>query len=99
MCIRDRYEIETGSTKQLTTSGARDAEPAFSPDGEWIVFESNRNGNYDIWAIRPDGTGLMQITQDQSHEQIPIFSPDGRWIFFSSTQYGSYDIIRIPWGG
>lgn len=93
-------ELDSGIEQRLTTSSARDAEPAFSPDGEWIVFESNQDGgDYDIWAIRPDGSGLHQITFDQGNEQIPSFSPDGKWILFQGNYSGDYDIFRIPWPG
>jgi len=93
-------EMNSGIERRLTTSSARDAEPAFSPDGQWIVFESNRDGgDYDIWAIRPDGSGLHQITFDQGNEQIPSFSPDGKWILFQANYSGDYDIFRIPWPG
>ena len=42
---------------RLTTNAAEDAEPAFSPDGTKVVFQSNRDGNSEIYAISADGTG------------------------------------------
>lgn len=36
--------------------------PAWSPDGKWIAFASNHKGTYDIYRIRPDGSGLTRIT-------------------------------------
>lgn len=35
--------------------------PAWSPDGEWIAFASNHEGNYDIYRVRPDGTGMTRV--------------------------------------
>lgn len=58
-----RYEIPTGEFLQLT-SGGNNAAPAFSPDGEWIVFNSQRNGNADLFIMRIDGSDVQQITDD-----------------------------------
>jgi Tol biopolymer transport system component len=42
--------------------------PAWSPDGEWISFASNHQGNYDIYRIRPDGSGMTRLTDSPRHE-------------------------------
>lgn len=68
---------------QLTNDPADDVQPRFSPDGERVVFGSNRSGNWDIWMIRLDGTGLVQLTRDRSDEIAPCWSPDGARIAFA----------------
>jgi Tol biopolymer transport system component len=42
--------------------------PAWSPNGEWIAFGSNHEGSYDIYLIRPDGTGLSRFTNTPEQE-------------------------------
>ena len=42
--------------------------PAWSPNGEWIAFGSNHEGSYDIYLIRPDGTGLSRFTDTPEQE-------------------------------
>jgi TolB protein len=42
--------------------------PAWSPDGRWIAFASNHEGNYDLYAVRPDGTDLHRILATPEQE-------------------------------
>jgi Tol biopolymer transport system component len=49
-----------------------------------IVFESNRDGDFDIYAVNPDGTGLTQLTHNDDEDSSPRPSPDGRLIAFYS---------------
>jgi hypothetical protein len=53
--------------RQLTGGDYRDRWPAWSPDGKRLAFYCNRSGKFDAWTIRPDGSGLQQLT----------FTPDG----------------------
>ena len=46
----------------LTDGVGRNRGPSFSPDGNWVAFYSNRSGDYQVWAVRRDGTGLRQVT-------------------------------------
>lgn len=68
---------------QLTADPADDVQPRFSPDGERVLFCSNRSGNWDIWLVKRDGTGLTQVTNDRADEIAPCWSPDGQRVAFS----------------
>ncbi len=50
----------------------------------WIAFGSNRDGDLDIWAVRPDGTGLRQITNLPGAEFTPQWSPDSTKIAYAT---------------
>ena len=69
-------------------------EPAWSPDGSQIAFVSNRNGEYDLYTIRPDGSEMRQLTQMGSII-APQWSPDGRMISFSSNRQGDFEIYIV----
>ena len=59
-----------------------DAYPEQSPDGKKILFQSNRFGNWDIFTVNIDGTGLQQLTTDSLNEVTPKWSPDGTQIVY-----------------
>ena len=77
-----------GELRHLTNDPARDRTPYWSPDGRRILFASNRSGKYEAWTIRPDGSGLTQITRLSDQPVLyPFWSPDGQQIGF---YYGSH---------
>ena len=48
--------------------------PAWSPDGEWIAFSTASNG-YDLYVVRPDGSGLRRLTRTKAREEGPAWLP------------------------
>ncbi len=68
------FEIVSGAVKQLT-DGGNNAAPAWSPDGRWIVFNSQRlNENANIYIMKPDGSDVRQLTNNADE---PDWQP--RW--------------------
>ena len=77
-------DLDVGSKKQLTNNGLMNANPAFSPDGRFIVFDSNRDGNSEIYIMEPDGTNQTRLTSNNFMDTDPTFLPDGHRIVFSA---------------
>jgi eukaryotic-like serine/threonine-protein kinase len=64
--------------RQLTDDPFRDRGPRWSPDGARIAFYSDRSGRYETWSIRPDGSGLEQLTRTTGPSRWDAeWSPDG----------------------
>jgi TolB protein len=70
--------------------------PFWEPKRNLISFASKRNGNYSIFTIKPDGSGLKQITTGSLDEMWHAWSPDGKWIVYDGTDdQGNYDIYLM----
>jgi Tol biopolymer transport system component len=82
--------LDTGAIARLTSS-EYDTFPGWSPAGDVIAFSSWRNGDYDIYTIRPDGTGVKQLTTTAGNDAHSSWSPDGQYLMFSSSRFGFKD--------
>jgi Tol biopolymer transport system component len=73
--------------------GTEPAEAAFPGANGKIAFASNRGAvDYEIFAMKPDGTGLEQLTDNTAQEFNPTWSADGGWIAFNSDRDGNLEI-------
>jgi TolB protein len=79
-------------TRWLTHGNSIDRQPAFSPDGEWIIFSSNRSGNLDLYKLSAITGAIRRITDDAADDWDPAFTPDGRQIIWSSSRAGHFEI-------
>src|SRR6266446_6067182 len=85
-----------GPPDKFITSTRMESGPQFSPDGSKIAFESNRNGAFEVWLCRNNGSSLTQLTHfNASVTGTPRWSPDGQQIAFDSRPAGNADIFVI----
>jgi len=68
---------------QVSHGPGKDLDPAFSPDGSKIAFDSTRTGGGDIYVMNADGSGVVRLTTDPAGESQPAWSPDGTRIAFT----------------
>jgi len=90
---------ENGADVQrLTDNLARDQFPRFSPDGQWIAFSSNRDGNYDVYVISATGGKPRQLTFHSADDNVVGWTPDGKNVIFSSTRgNGAFPTVATLW--
>ena len=77
---------------RLTVHDAFDASPVWSPDGRRIAFDSKRDGNWEVYVMNADGTGVTRLTFNDAVDGSPSWSPDGRRIAFDSKRDGNLEI-------
>jgi Tol biopolymer transport system component len=88
-------DVETRTSRQLTSGHGRDLHATWSPDGVSLAFASDRDGNLEIYTVRSDGTGVMRITDSPGDDMLPAWSPGGDRIAFVSSRDGNYEIYLM----
>jgi len=102
--LGDLYTMPSagGKATRITNGMAYDAQPRFSPDGETIVFISDRSGGDNVWTLRLDFTDTTQVTRGNNSGYLsPEWMPDGEHILVSrSTRlFGAAKLVMYPADG
>ena len=92
-------DLKSGSSRRLTFNGSYNTGPAWSPDGEWIAYEAQVAGQFDIWLIDPTGEVNFPLVMHPRSDESPAWSPDSRKLAFSSTRRGRADIYVVERSG
>lgn len=77
-------DLDGKNLRRLTDAKGYDAEGAYSADGKWIAFCSDRDGDPDIYLMKSDGSETRQLTNAPGYDGGPFISPDGQWVVFRS---------------
>ncbi len=92
--------LDGSDTVRLTNHPANDIHPQWTPDGTEVIFNSSRdtkepNGAevFEIYAVKPDGTGFRQITHDGAVSTYAAMSPDGQKIVYRKLTAGNSEVF------
>ena len=70
-----------------------------SPDGKWLALVNVPDRRQDLFLMRPDGSGLTRLTDDEARDWSPRFTADGSGLVFFSNVMGKYDAWSIRLDG
>jgi tricorn protease len=85
---------EGGDARQLTTGG-HESSPIFSPDGKWIAFAGEYDGNRDVYIIPAEGGTPRRLTW-HPNQDIPVaWTPDSKRVLFISDREAYADFTRL----
>ena len=89
-----RLETPAGGTDRI-----HNWLPSYSPDGTQLAFNSNRDGNIEIYIVNVDGTGTRRLTNHPGSDTSPTWSPLGHQIAFTSDRSGSPQVYVVDVDG
>src|SRR5271170_7253746 len=85
---------EGGEARQLTTGGHEGA-PVFSPDGKWIAFTGQYDGNTDVYVMPAEGGAPKRLTWHPDQDATVGWTPDGKRVLFLSSRDAYADFTRL----
>ena len=86
--------VQGGKPKLITPTGPSYLH-GWSPDGKFLVYCAERNGQYDVYRISVDGGEETQLTNTPGLDDGPEYTPDGKYIYFNSVRSGRMQIWRM----
>jgi Tol biopolymer transport system component len=79
-------DLKGNILKRLTSEPGYDAEATLSPQGDKIVFTSDRSGDLELYTMDIDGSNVKQVTHELGYDGGAFFSPDGTKLIFRSSR-------------
>jgi serine/threonine protein kinase len=93
--IPEELPLSVSNSKPITKGNQIVESAQVSPDGLWLVYDSDLTGNSDIYKILLAGGSPIQLTTHPSEDFVPSWSPDGENIVFHSFRQGNRDIYYM----
>ena len=84
-----------GDARRLTTGIGIETNPYFSPDGNWIAFTGEYDGNADVYIVPATGGVPKRLTFHPSVDEVSGWTADGRSVLFASTRNSGFGASRL----
>ncbi|MBK6722039.1 MAG: PD40 domain-containing protein [Acidobacteria bacterium] len=84
-----------GDARRLTTGIGVETDPYFSPDGSWIAFTGEYDGNTDVFIMPTAGGVPKRLTYHPSPDSVSGWTPDGTSVLFASSRNSSSNFTRL----
>jgi tricorn protease len=84
-----------GDARRLTTGIGLETNPYFSPEGNWIAFTGEYDGNTDVYLIPTSGGVPKRLTFHPSPDRVSGWTPDGKNVLFTSTRHSYANFNRL----
>jgi serine/threonine protein kinase/Tol biopolymer transport system component len=97
--IPEKGALSVSHADQITKGNQIIETAQISPDGQWLVFDSDMSGNQDIYKMPVAGGEAIQLSTHPSDDFAPFWSPDGEKIVFHSFREGNRDIFVMSKDG
>jgi Tol biopolymer transport system component len=85
----------TGGTPARVTAKSPSYLHGWSPDGRWLVYTGQRNGEFDVYKVGVSGGEEIRLTSAPGLDDGPEFTPDGKYIYFNSVRSGRMQVWRM----
>jgi len=86
--------------RRLTFTDADEYPHAWTPDSRSVIFESYRNGSFDLFRQQIDQSDAQPLEISTGSQVLPHVSPDGKWILYNDhLENGRWSVMRIPLEG
>jgi tricorn protease len=97
-----------GAARRITEHQGRELFPKFSPDGKWIAFTGQYDGNFNVYVMPSDGGQPRQLTFYQGsaqplsdrmgiHDEVVTWTPDSKRVIFLTRRDASNGWTKRPW--
>jgi tricorn protease len=84
-----------GEAKRLTSGAGVETDPAFSPDGKFVAFTGQYDGNDDVFVVPTEGGTPRRLTYHPGADQVVGWTPDGKRILFRSSRASYSRFTRL----
>ncbi len=94
-----RVPAEGGSAYRITGMNGNEGNPIYSPDGKWIAFTGNQDGNPNVYIMPSEGGKIIQLTFHDGSDVAESWSWDSKWVYFTSSRYNRMSTYKVSIDG